>query len=135
MKRSGFWWAATVGVAAGAFFALERLRPSRRTREPGAARVLRNLTIGMLAAATTAGSEAPVVAPVQRIAVRRRLGVLRWIPLPPVREPHGPFARFTRGDWTFIAVSQVQRMLPLIYVPSVTMGSLSNLPAPGGTDE
>jgi hypothetical protein len=59
----------------------------------------------------------------------------RWIPLPPVREPHGPFARFTRGDWTFIAVSQVQRMLPLIYVPSVTMGSLSNLPAPGGTDE
>ena len=37
----------------------------------------------MLAAATTAGSEAPVVAPVQRIAVRRRLGVLRWIPLPP----------------------------------------------------
>src|SRR5215472_1534087 len=70
MKRSGFWWAATVGIAAGVFFAVERLRPSRRTREPGAGRVLRNLTIGMLAAATTAGSEAPFVAPVQQTAGR-----------------------------------------------------------------
>ncbi len=82
MKRSGFWWAATVGIAVGALFVLERVRPLRRTREPGPDRVLRNATIGLLAAATTIGSEAPVVATVQRFAAQRRIGLLRWIPLP-----------------------------------------------------
>jgi sterol desaturase/sphingolipid hydroxylase (fatty acid hydroxylase superfamily) len=78
-KRWG--WVA-FGVALGALFVAERRRPLRRQREPGPARVGRNLTIGLLAGATTAASEFPIVAPVQRLAQRGRLGLLRWIPLP-----------------------------------------------------
>jgi len=69
------------GVAVGALFVLERLRPLRARKEPGPSRVGRNLAIGLLAAATTAASEMPVVAPAQRLAERRRLGLLRWAPL------------------------------------------------------
>ena len=78
-KRWG--WVA-LGLAAGALFVLERRRPLRRRMEPGPARVARNLTLGLLAGATTAACEFPIVAPVQRIAERGRIGLLRWIPLP-----------------------------------------------------
>src|SRR5437764_11500856 len=70
------------GVAVGALFVVERLRPLRRSREPGLERIGRNVAIGLLAAATTAASEMPIVAPIQRLAERRRLGLLRWLPLP-----------------------------------------------------
>jgi sterol desaturase/sphingolipid hydroxylase (fatty acid hydroxylase superfamily) len=70
------------GVAVGALFVVERLRPLRSRKDPAPARVGRNLTIGLLAAATTAASEMPVVSPVQRLAERRRLGLLRLLPLP-----------------------------------------------------
>jgi sterol desaturase/sphingolipid hydroxylase (fatty acid hydroxylase superfamily) len=70
------------GVALGALFVAERRRPLRRQVEPGPARVARNLTIGLLAGATTAASEFPIVAPVQTLAERGRMGLLRWIPLP-----------------------------------------------------
>jgi len=69
------------GVAAGALFVFERLRPLRTPKEPGLTRVGRNLAIGLLGAATTAASELPIVAPAQRLAERRRLGLLRWAPL------------------------------------------------------
>jgi sterol desaturase/sphingolipid hydroxylase (fatty acid hydroxylase superfamily) len=78
-KRWG--WVA-FGVALGALFVAERRRPLRRQREPGPERVGRNLTIGLLAGATTAASEFPIVAPVQRFAERGRLGLLRLLPLP-----------------------------------------------------
>jgi sterol desaturase/sphingolipid hydroxylase (fatty acid hydroxylase superfamily) len=70
-----------LGVAVGALFVVERLRPLRERKEPGPARVGRNLAIGLLAAATTAASELPMVAPAQRLAERRRLGLLRSFPL------------------------------------------------------
>lgn len=79
MKRWG--WLA-FGVALGALFVAERRRPLRRQVEPGPARIGRNLTIGLLAGATTAACEFPVVAPVQRLAERGRLGLLRQIPMP-----------------------------------------------------
>src|SRR3954465_5640963 len=79
MKRWG--WVA-FGVALGALFVAERRRPLRRQKEPGAARVGRNLAIGVLAGGTTAASEFPIVAPVQALAERRRLGLLRIVPLP-----------------------------------------------------
>jgi sterol desaturase/sphingolipid hydroxylase (fatty acid hydroxylase superfamily) len=69
------------GVAVGALFVVERLRPLRARKEPGPARVGRNLAIGLIAAATTAASELPLVAPAQRLAERRRLGLLRSFPL------------------------------------------------------
>lgn len=69
------------GVAAGALFVFERLRPLRARKEPGPSRVGRNVAIGLLGAATTAASELPIVAPAQRLAERRRLGLLRWTPL------------------------------------------------------
>lgn len=78
-KRWG--WVA-YAVAFGALFVAERRRPLRRRHEPGPDRIGRNLTIGLLAGATTAASEFPVVAPVQRLAEQRRLGLLRWMALP-----------------------------------------------------
>jgi len=76
-----YWRWVAFGVALGALFVAERRRPLRRQKEPGAARVARNLTIGLLAGATTAASEFPIVAPVQALAERRRLGLLR-LPMP-----------------------------------------------------
>jgi sterol desaturase/sphingolipid hydroxylase (fatty acid hydroxylase superfamily) len=75
-----------IGAAAGALFLAERLRPLRMRKDPAPGRVGRNLTIGLLGAAATAASEIPIIAPVQRFAERRRLGLLRQFPLPgPVR--------------------------------------------------
>jgi sterol desaturase/sphingolipid hydroxylase (fatty acid hydroxylase superfamily) len=77
--RSG--WLA-FGVALGALFVAERRRPLRRQREPGLERVGRNLAIGLMAGATTAISEFPLVGPVQRLSGRWRIGLLRRLPLP-----------------------------------------------------
>jgi sterol desaturase/sphingolipid hydroxylase (fatty acid hydroxylase superfamily) len=79
MKRWG--WLA-FGVALGALFVAERRRPLRRAKEPGPERVARNLAIALLAGATTAASEFPIIAPVQSLAERRRSGLLRVVPMP-----------------------------------------------------
>lgn len=79
MKRWGW---LVFGAALGALFVAERRRPLRRQKEPGPERLARNLAIGLLAGATTAASEFPIVAPVQALAERGRLGLLRQIPLP-----------------------------------------------------
>jgi sterol desaturase/sphingolipid hydroxylase (fatty acid hydroxylase superfamily) len=71
-----------IWAAAGALFVAERLRPLRVWKEPGAERVGRNLAIGLLGAAATAASEMPIIAPVQRLAERRGLGLLRRLPIP-----------------------------------------------------
>jgi sterol desaturase/sphingolipid hydroxylase (fatty acid hydroxylase superfamily) len=81
-KRAWGWMA--FGLAFGALFVAERRRPLRRQTEPGPDRVARNLTIGLLAGATTAASEWPLIAPVQALAERRRLGLLRQVPMPRV---------------------------------------------------
>ena len=80
MKRSFGWM--IFGAALGALFVAERRRPLRLQKEPGPGRVARNLAIGLLAGATTAASEFPIVAPVQALAERRRVGLLRQIPMP-----------------------------------------------------
>jgi sterol desaturase/sphingolipid hydroxylase (fatty acid hydroxylase superfamily) len=79
MKR---WAWVAFGVAFGALFVAERRRPLRRSREPGPKRIARNLTIGLLAGATTAASEFPIIAPVQALAERSRLGLLRQLRMP-----------------------------------------------------
>ena len=76
------WWWLVFGAAVGALAVVERFRPLRRRKEPGPARVGRNLAIGALAGAATALCELPIVAPVQRLAERRRLGLLRCVPMP-----------------------------------------------------
>ena len=81
MKRWG--WVA-FAVAVGALYVAERMRPLRRQQEPGLRRIGRNVAIGLLAGATTAVSEFPIVAPVQRLAERGRMGLLRQIPMPRV---------------------------------------------------
>ena len=80
VTRSLKWMA--FGVALGALFVAERVRPLRRQKEPGPSRVGRNVAIGLLAGATTAASEFPIVGPVQGLAERGRLGLLRQFPLP-----------------------------------------------------
>ena len=82
MSKRWQWQWVVFGAAVGALYVIERLRPLRARKEPGPSRVGRNLVIGLLAGATTAASEWPVVAPVQRLAEQRRLGLLRWLPLP-----------------------------------------------------
>jgi sterol desaturase/sphingolipid hydroxylase (fatty acid hydroxylase superfamily) len=79
MKR---WGLIAFGVALGALFVAERRRPLRPRRDPAPTRVPRNLAIGLLAGMTTAASEWPLVAPVQRFAEQRRFGLLRRLPLP-----------------------------------------------------
>jgi sterol desaturase/sphingolipid hydroxylase (fatty acid hydroxylase superfamily) len=76
------WRSVAFGVVVGTLLIVERLRPLRARREPGPARIARNVVIGALAGATTAASEWPIVAPVQRLAERRRLGLLRRLPMP-----------------------------------------------------
>jgi len=76
------WRWVAFGVAVGALVVVERLRPLRSLKDPAPTRVGRNLTLGLLAAATTAASEVPLVAPVQRLAARRQLGLLRLLRLP-----------------------------------------------------
>ena len=83
MAQRRWGWVA-FGVALGALFVAERRRPLRRQKEPGLERVGRNLTIGLLAGATTAMSEFPLVAPVQRLSERWRIGLLRQLRLPRV---------------------------------------------------
>ena len=80
MKRSLGW--VVFGAVLGGLFVAERRRPLRRQAEPGPDRVGRNLAIGLLAGATTAASEFPIVGPAQALAERQRLGLLRHIPLP-----------------------------------------------------
>jgi len=82
MRRWRWRWIA-FGLAAGALVIVERLRPLRALKEPGVERVGRNLAIGLLATATTAASEWPLVAPALRLAERQRVGLLRWLPVPP----------------------------------------------------
>jgi sterol desaturase/sphingolipid hydroxylase (fatty acid hydroxylase superfamily) len=69
------------GAAVGGLVVLERLRPLRPPKDPAPLRVGRNLTIGALAAATTAASEMPLIAPVQRLVGRRRIGLLHLVRL------------------------------------------------------
>jgi sterol desaturase/sphingolipid hydroxylase (fatty acid hydroxylase superfamily) len=80
MKRLR-WLAFGVGV--GVLFVLERARPLRNQREPGAERVARNIAIGLIGAVASAAGELPIVAPVQRFSERRRLGLLRLLRFPP----------------------------------------------------
>jgi sterol desaturase/sphingolipid hydroxylase (fatty acid hydroxylase superfamily) len=101
-----------IGAAAGALFVAERLRPLRARKDPAAGRVGRNLTIGLLAAATTAASEMPIIAPVQRLAERRRLGLLRRLPLPvPVRMVAG----FLLLDYTLYLWHWLNHRVPALW--------------------
>ena len=76
------WRWVEFGIAVGALAVFERLRPLRPRKDPAPARVGRNLTIGLLGGLTTAASELPLIGPVQRLAARHRLGLLRQLPLP-----------------------------------------------------
>ncbi|MCU1386416.1 MAG: fatty acid hydroxylase [Acidobacteria bacterium] len=109
MKR----WAWVVfGATLAALFVAERRRPLRRQAEPGAARVGRNLTIGVLAGATTALSEFPIVGPVQALAERRRFGLLRLMPMPrAVRVVAG----FLLLDYTLYLWHRANHHAPLLW--------------------
>ena len=109
MKR---WGLIAFGVVVGALFVVERLRPLRSRKDPARTRVPRNLTIGLLAAATTAASEIPIVAPVQRFAERRRLGLLGRLPLPrPLRAVLG----FLLLDYTLYVWHWLNHRIPALW--------------------
>ena len=112
MSKRWRWQWVVFGAAVGALFIVERLRPLRARKEPGPARVGRNLVIGLLAGATTAASEWPVVAPVQRLAERGRLGLLRWLSVPRA-------LRFVLGflmlDYTLYLWHRLNHRMPLLW--------------------
>jgi sterol desaturase/sphingolipid hydroxylase (fatty acid hydroxylase superfamily) len=112
MSKRWRWQWVVFGAAVGALYVVERLRPLRARKEPGLARVGRNLVIGLLAGATTAASEWPVVAPVQRLAERRKLGLLRWLPVPRA-------LRFVLGflmlDYTLYLWHRLNHRMPFLW--------------------
>jgi sterol desaturase/sphingolipid hydroxylase (fatty acid hydroxylase superfamily) len=112
MSKRWRWQWVVFGAAVGALYVVERLRPLRARKEPGPSRVGRNLVIGLLAGATTAASEWPVVAPVQRLAERRRLGLLRWLPVPRA-------LRFVLGflmlDYTLYLWHRLNHRMPFLW--------------------
>jgi sterol desaturase/sphingolipid hydroxylase (fatty acid hydroxylase superfamily) len=111
-RGRSFWGALGFGAAVGALFLFERMRPLRPRKEPGAARVGRNLTIALLAGATTAASEIPLVSPVQRLAERRQLGLLRLVPMPPaVRLIFG----FLLLDYTLYIWHRMNHRVPFLW--------------------
>lgn len=106
------WKWVAFGAAVGALYVVERLRPLRARKEPGPARIARNLAIGLLAAATTAASEWPVIGPAQRLAERRRLGLLRALPLPqPLRIVLG----FLLLDYTLYLWHRLNHRTPALW--------------------
>jgi sterol desaturase/sphingolipid hydroxylase (fatty acid hydroxylase superfamily) len=108
-KRWG--WVA-FGAALVALYVAERRRPLRARKEPGPHRIGRNLLIGVLAGATTAVSEWPVVAPVQRLAARRRLGLIRRLGLPrPLRLVLG----FLLLDYTLYLWHRLNHHVPFLW--------------------
>ena len=100
------------GAALGALLVAERRRPLRRQVEPGAARVGRNLAIGLLAGATTAASEFPIIAPVQALAERERIGLLRQIPMPRALRV---LAGFLLLDYTLYLWHRANHRAPLLW--------------------
>lgn len=74
------------GLIGGGFLALlwwERKHPLRREVERSRLRhEARNLVVATLAAASVQLAERPVVAPLSRVVERRRLGLLKRLPLP-----------------------------------------------------
>ena len=68
------------GVAA--LLWLERKRPLRQPVEPGPQRVVRNLALGAVTAATVAAIERPIVTRVARITEQQRWGLVARLPVP-----------------------------------------------------
>jgi sterol desaturase/sphingolipid hydroxylase (fatty acid hydroxylase superfamily) len=67
------------GVAA--LLWLERKRPLRQPAEPGPDRVVRNLAIGAVTAATVAAIERPIVTHVARITQQQKWGLVARLPI------------------------------------------------------
>jgi sterol desaturase/sphingolipid hydroxylase (fatty acid hydroxylase superfamily) len=106
------WRWLAFGVAVGALYVVERLRPLRARKEPGPDRIGRNLVIGLLAGAATAAGEWPLVAPARALAERRRLGLLRWLPLPrALRVVFG----FLLLDYTLYLWHRLNHHVPLLW--------------------
>jgi len=106
------WAWVAFGAAMVALFVAERRRPLRVRKEPGPARIGRNLAIGLLAGAATAASEWPVVAPVQALAERRRLGLMRRLGLPPALRV---VVGFLLLDYTLYLWHRLNHQVPFLW--------------------
>ena len=109
---SARWRWLAFGFAVGTLYVVERLRPLRTWQEAGMDRVARNLVIGGLAGATTAASEWPVVVPAERLAERRGLGLLRWLPLP---RPLRTIVGFLLLDYTLYVWHRMNHQVPVLW--------------------
>jgi sterol desaturase/sphingolipid hydroxylase (fatty acid hydroxylase superfamily) len=78
-------WAGAAFMIGGiaALLCLERVRPLRRTVEPGPARIARNLAIGAITAATVSAAERPIVTRLSRLTETRNWGIGPRLPFPP----------------------------------------------------
>ena len=106
------WRWLAFGVAVGSLYLVERLRPLRARKEPGPDRIGRKLVIGLLAGATTAASEWPLVAPAQALAERRRLGLLRWLPMPRALRV---LSGFLLLDYTLYLWHRLNHRVPMLW--------------------
>ena len=78
--KSG-WLIAALAVAFVGLALVERRRPLRRSRDPSAARIGRNIVIGAITAGTMRALEAPIISRVARSVERRRWGLVPRLPI------------------------------------------------------
>lgn len=74
--------ALAIGATFVTLTAAEWIWSLRSRRECKGRRVARNLTVAAIAGGVMGALEEPAVYPVARWCVRRRVGVLRWLPMP-----------------------------------------------------
>jgi len=91
---------------------LEIKRPLRRPREDKLSRDARNFSIAMLAAATVALAEKPVVAPLSRAVLRNRRGLLQLVRLPVGVEL---FLSIVLLDYTLFIWHYLTHQVPLLW--------------------
>ncbi len=74
--------AAVIAIVFGAMLILEYRRPLRRSVEPKLRRVVRNLVVAGLAVATATLLQLPVLVPLSRWVLEKRIGILQMTALP-----------------------------------------------------
>ncbi len=71
-----------IAIVFGVMLVLEHRRPLRRSVEPKPRRIVRNLAMGALAVATATLLQLPVLIPLSRWVLEKRIGLLHMVELP-----------------------------------------------------
>lgn len=98
--------------ALGVLFVLERRRPLRETVEPGSERIGRNLAVASTAAVAMYLIERPVAESAAALVERKRIGLLKLIPMPRLLEQIAAVALL---DYTLYIWHYLTHRLPSLW--------------------